>query len=150
MAHDMLGLEAALKTSALFCGSCHGRHEGLSRRVRNCSHEMSSNHGEIMLPIPVKPAVQLVVQICGSDAHQPQAVGGQQLLSPRVIDPSLFTAMHPRDRQPVWLVGMGNGFVVLPFSILNNQARLRLVSINGQGTATTVHADITAQPLEVM
>ena len=72
------------------------------------------------------------VEVGRGDDNQPDAVGWDEFLAAGVIERTLQAAMHSADGQPVRLVKVSPGQVVLSLAVLDDNVGVGPVAVDGQ------------------
>jgi hypothetical protein len=78
--------------------------------------------------VTTKSLAAVTYKIAWSDDEQPQTASWDLLLAPQVVEATLLAARNPADR--VAMVEVGDGFVVLPFAILDDETVVGVIGVH--------------------
>jgi NaMN:DMB phosphoribosyltransferase len=97
-----------------------------------------------VLGVTSQTLAAVAVEVAGTDDQQPEAVPRDLLLASPVVEPPLLAAANAADCLAT--IEEGHRLVVLALAVLDDEAALGVIGIDGQRPAAAVTASVADEP----
>ncbi|MFI9611391.1 IS3 family transposase [Streptomyces sp. NPDC052023] len=105
---------------------------------------------QVRLSVTAEPSATVRVEVGRTDHDQPQSVRGNLRITPGVVQRPLLAPMDAADGEPVGLVEVGYGLVVLEFPVLDHELVAGPVGVDRQFGPSAARPGVALQPVELV
>jgi hypothetical protein len=106
--------------------------------------------GQVRLPVTAQSSATVRIEVGRPDHDQPQSVRGNLRITPGVVHRPLLAPVNAADSEPVGLVEVEHGLVVLEFPVFDHQLVAGPVDVDRQFGKPAARPGVALQPVELV